>query len=426
MFDYIRSNSDRYVEALRELIRIPSVTSDVGACHAAADFLAQQARQAGLQPRLDTDVTPAPIVFVRVAPEKRLPALVGYAHYDVKPAGDEREWRHDPWSGAVEAGRRFGRGVVDNKSGCLAFVFSAEACLKTVGVPVDLRLVMEGEEEAGSAHLENWALTHAGDVEGAHGLFCLDGSVNEVSQLPRVDLFGRGILYVELSVQTADADVHSSRSMLPHNAAWRLSQALHTIKDVSTDRVIIPGWADELMEVTENDWDYFRERMAHFDWEAIRRQYGLRLEGYPGGRSGLDLIRAYCIEPSCTICGFWSGNIEPGVMMTIVPCRASAKLDFRCPPNLQPEVQLQKLRRHLDSAGFSDVEIRTLSARGHTWHTNHRAVVVRAIKQAGLDVFGQARVQPNGLPTQEGVFYELIQTFAARTWRRLIIAKAIW
>jgi acetylornithine deacetylase/succinyl-diaminopimelate desuccinylase-like protein len=410
---YIRANEARYVEALRDLVRIPSVTTDLAGCAACCARLFAIAREAGLAPRRDTGPVTAPVIFSRLAPTPQpapgrpggdeAPILVGYAHYDVKPEGNPAEWRFPPYGADIEGGRMYGRGVVDNKSGCLAFVFAAEACLRTTGMPVDLRIVLEGEEETGSAHLEDWALAHRADLEGAAGLFCLDGSVDASSDLPRVDLFGRGLLYVELSCETSTVDVHSGRSALAHNAAWRLIEALTTIKDTKSDRVIVPGWSDDLIALTDDDWDYIRQTSEAFDPDAVRRQYGQRLPGFPGGRTGDDVLRAFYTEPSCSITGFWAGHTDPGVIMTVLPNKATAKIDFRCPPNLSTATQARKLREHLDRQGYTDITMKVLTPAGHPWRTSHRAAVVRAIRQAGLDVFGRERLSASG-PTQEGVF----------------------
>jgi acetylornithine deacetylase/succinyl-diaminopimelate desuccinylase-like protein len=407
---YIRANEKRYIDALRDLVRIPSATTDLAGCERCCDALFAMTEQAGLAPRRDTGPMTAPVIFSRLPStvpgrtgNTSGPILIGYAHYDVKPEGNPAAWRFAPYGAEIHDGRMYGRGVVDNKSGCLALVFAAEACRKTTGMPLDLRIVLEGEEETGSAHLEDWALAHRADLEGGAGLFCLDGSVEASRDLPRVDLFGRGLLYVELICETSTVDVHSGRSALAHNAAWRLIDALTTIKDTKSDRVIVPGWSDDLIKLTDDDWEYIRQKSSEFDEESVRRQYGQRLPGFPGARTGDDVLRAYYTEPSCSITGFWSGHTDPGVIMTVVPNKATVKIDFRCPPNLSTKKQAQKLREHLDRAGYRDMTMNVLTPAGHPWHTSHRAAIVRAIRQAGLDVFGRERLSASG-PTQEGVF----------------------
>jgi len=404
--EHVRASRQRYVDVLRDFVRIPSVTTDVAQCRAAAQYLEHVAVTAGLRVRADPIPGAGPTLFARGPVPSNSPAVVGYAHYDVKPAGERTAWSYDPWAGEVHDGRLYGRGAVDNKSGCLAFVFAAEACLAAGGLPVDVRLVIEGEDELGSAHLGDWVLSHAAELRGAEGLFCLDGSTEASSGLPRVDLFGRGILYVELSVETAGENVHSSRAVLVHDAAWRLIEALRTIKDVASDRVVVPGWSDDLAAVTDGDREYFREKARDLDVDAVRAQHGLRRNTFPAGRTGEELVRAFYVEPTCTICGLWAGETTPGVLMTAVPRRASAKLDFRCPPRLDAARQAQKLREHLDSCGFVDVEMRVISARTPTWHTEPSAMIVRAIRQAGMEVFGPAWAAERRGPTAEGVFAE--------------------
>ena len=125
--DHIRASERRYVEALREFVRIPSVTMDVPACREAARFLGDIVSNAGFAVRADPIAGAGPMLFARVPDAPRSPSVIGYAHYDVKPAGDRAAWTRDPWGGEIDGGRLFGRGAADDKSGCLAFVFAAEA-----------------------------------------------------------------------------------------------------------------------------------------------------------------------------------------------------------------------------------------------------------------------------------------------------------
>jgi len=124
---HIRVSERRYVDALREFVRIPSVTTDVPACREAARFLGDIVSNAGFAVRADPIAGAGPMLFARVPDAPRSPSVIGYAHYDVKPAGDRAAWTRDPWGGEIDGGRLFGRGAADDKSGCLAFVFAAEA-----------------------------------------------------------------------------------------------------------------------------------------------------------------------------------------------------------------------------------------------------------------------------------------------------------
>lgn len=163
----------------------------------------------------------------------------------------------------------------------------------------------------------------------------------------------RGICYVELSVETASIDVHSGigGSIFP-NAAWRLTWALSTLKGPD-ERIRIPGHYDNVLPPSQRD-KALMEALPEVA-EEYKSRYGVEkfLHDIDGG---LPLRLAEVFEPTCTICGITSGYQGPG-SKTVLPARASAKVDFRLVPNQTPEQVLKNLRLHLDAEGFSDVQI---------------------------------------------------------------------
>jgi acetylornithine deacetylase/succinyl-diaminopimelate desuccinylase-like protein len=172
-------------------------------------------------------------------------------------------------------------------------------------------------------------------------------------EVPMQYLGLRGICYVELSVKTADIDVHSGTggSIFP-NPAWRLVWALNSIKGPD-GRIRLPGHYDNVVPPSARD----RELMEAMPEVAdeYKTRYGVEyfLHGLTGG---VELRIAEVFEPTCTICGLNSGYQGPG-SKTVLPARASAKIDFRLVPNQTPEQVLSSLRAHLDAEGFSDVEV---------------------------------------------------------------------
>jgi acetylornithine deacetylase/succinyl-diaminopimelate desuccinylase-like protein len=175
-------------------------------------------------------------------------------------------------------------------------------------------------------------------------------------EVPMQYLGLRGICYVELSVETAATDTHSGMggSIFP-NAAWRLVWALNSLKGPD-ERIRIPGFYDPVKPPSERD----RQYMAALPEvaEDYKKRYGVKsfLKGLTGG---VELHIAEVFEPTCTICGLTSGYQGPG-SKTVLPARASAKVDFRLVPDQNPEQVLQQLRAHLDAEGFSDVQITDL------------------------------------------------------------------
>jgi acetylornithine deacetylase/succinyl-diaminopimelate desuccinylase-like protein len=163
----------------------------------------------------------------------------------------------------------------------------------------------------------------------------------------------RGICYVELSAKTAARDAHSglAGTVFP-NAAWRLVWALNTLKD-QDERILIPGFYDDILPVSEVDLDYL-SRLPDAS-EHMKEMYGL--DGFLKGLgAGVEFERTAVFEPSCTICGLDSGYQGPG-SKTVLPAEARAKVDFRLVPDQNPQDILKKLRAHLDEQGFQDIDI---------------------------------------------------------------------
>ena len=402
LFTYIEDNRDRYVEALRRLVRQPSVTTDVGDCIACANLLSELMAEAGCPPQAIPPLPGVPpVLYYETGPtEMNRRTMIGYAHYDVKPADPLDEWTHDPWGGEIAEGYMYGRGVADNKSGCLAFLYAVEAFRTVRGeTPCNVRLLIEGEEETGSPHLETWALNNRKLIEGSDGLHCLDGHLEVSTGKPNHVLNGRAMLYLELWVKGPAFDVHSSRSHLVENPAWRLVDALRSIKDPKTDRMLVDGWYDDMVPPTDEDRTYIEFMAEGFDGAEVKRHYGTTGRPFPGDRQGLELVRAVHLEPTCSICGIHSGFTEPGKLMTIVPRVAWAKLDIRCRPFLQPRKLVELLRSHLDRNGFEDIEMVVLNVDKHgPWKTPFQAAMSQACARASNIVFGHDpdRVGPSG------------------------------
>jgi len=408
VFDYIDANRERYVETLRRLVNQPSVTTDVEDCIRCADVLAEIMAEHGCPPQvIPAKPGVAPVLFYETgAAANDAPSMIGYAHYDVKMADPLDEWTVDPWGGEIKDGHMYGRGVSDNKSGCLAFLFAVEAMRAVRGAtPCNVRLLIEGEEETGSAHLETWALNNRHLIEDSDGLHCLDGHVEVSTGRPNHVLNGRAMLYLELWVRGPEFDVHSSRSHLVENPAWRLVDALRSIKDPKTDRMLVDGWYDDMAPYTEQDEAYVRFMAEGLDEDAVQEHYGTTGRPFPGDRRGLDLVRAVHLEPTCSICGIHSGFTDPGRLMTIVPRVAWAKLDIRCRPFLQPLRLVELLRRHLDEHGFEDIELKVLNADTHgPWKTPFESAMSQACIRASDLVFGNppTGIGPSG---PENVIY---------------------
>lgn len=397
-YAHIDRNRQRFVQRFQELLRQRSITRDVEDCVKCADLLRKIMIEAGIDAKLSPVRDGQPVVYGEVRSKKSSRTLLCYDHYDVKPTDPNDEWLSDPFGAEIRNNRVYARGATDNKSGCLAFVFGTEALLKdTKDVPVNLKFVFEGEEEVGSTHLEEWALANK-ELLRADGLVSLDGGINSNTGKPYVETYGKGVLYVELRAKGPNEDVHSGREATVINPIWRLVWALNTIKGPD-DEILVTGWYDDLRKPTDADIAVVKDELAHFDAEATKKRLGTA--AFAGNRDSLNMLIHRHYYGTAAICGIMGGYTKAG-LHTIIPKNAFVKMDFRCPPNLDPDIQFKKLRRHLDEKGFSDIDLIKISARGNAWLTEGTAPVVQAVKRAIEKVYPNAQLSSKG--TAEGVF----------------------
>ena len=275
--DYIRAHQDEAVADLQTLLRQPSISAHKVGLEPCARLLRDLMVKDGITNTqiLPTDGGPE-VVVATITNPKATKTLLCYGHYDVQPPEPVDKWRSDPFGAEIEDGVIYARGATDNKSGCMAFVKAAKAYLETRGAPpVNLTFLFEGEEEIGSPHLEDFVFKHK-DLLQCDASIGLDGGVNRTSLKPEVHLGIKAILYVELRLKGLKTDIWSGRAQTVKSPVWRLLQALMTIFDQDTGRVLIDGWYDEWLEPDEDDLHFLREEAKAFDREEYRRQLGTK------------------------------------------------------------------------------------------------------------------------------------------------------
>ncbi|MGH2467698.1 MAG: M20/M25/M40 family metallo-hydrolase [Candidatus Limnocylindrales bacterium] len=344
----VEERATRWTEELIEFCRIPSETDQAGPLRLAAEWTAERLRRAGAEVRVLERPDAPPLVIGELGGGPR--TLLSQDHYDVQPATPLDLWTSPPFAPKVRAGRLYARGACDDKGEFLFRLQAVEALQDALGeLPCRVRFIVEGEEESGSKHLAAYLADHPGLVEG-HGALIEGGGVDEKGR-PILVCGVSGLAYVQLSVRTLGYDAHSGGARLLPNAAWRLVQALATLRGPN-DTITIDGLFDHLRRPTEAQLAHLRT--LPFEEEEIKRIYSCT--AFVSSRTGFEAQVADTFEPTCNIAGIVSGFTGPGEK-TITPCEATAKLDLRLVPDLTPELALRCLREHLDRRGFADVEI---------------------------------------------------------------------
>lgn len=350
---YLEKNLEASIAELSRLVAQPSISAQGIGLKECAAMVAEMLRARGFTAEI-MDTEGAPVVYAE-RKGKSAKTLLFYNHYDVQPPEPLELWETPPFEPNLRNGKLYGRGVSDDKSHITSRLHAIDALLALDGeLPCNIKFIIEGEEETSSVHLHDFIRENKEKLKADACIWEFGGVDHR--EVPMQYLGLRGICYVELSVETADTDVHSGLggSILP-NAAWRLVWALSTLKGPD-EHIRIPGFYDNIVPPTARD----RELMDALPEVAdeYKKRFGVKnfIKGLTGGT---DLKMEEVFVPTCTICGLTSGYQGPG-SKTVQPAFASAKVDFRLVPGQFPEDILLKLRKHLDAEGFSDVQVKYL------------------------------------------------------------------
>jgi acetylornithine deacetylase/succinyl-diaminopimelate desuccinylase-like protein len=306
--------------------------------------------------------------------------LLFYNHYDVQPPEPLELWESPPFEPQIRDGKMYGRGVSDDKGHLVARLFALDALLAEGELPCNVKFIVEGEEEAASVNLAKFIHEHTNLLKADACIWEFGGVDHTDTPMQYLGL--RGIQYVELTVDLLSTDVHSGTggSIFP-NAAWRLVWALNSLKGAD-EKILIPGFYDNIQPPSQRDRELFAALPDVAD--EYKSRYGVPyfLKGIKGGE---ELKIEEVFSPTCTICGLTSGYQGPG-SKTVLPARASAKVDFRLIPDQEPKDILQKLRAHLDSKGFTDVKITDLGGDAPA-RTDPDDPFIKLVVDAAKDVY---------------------------------------
>ncbi len=342
-FSSVRATIDaQRDETLADLLRLiaqPSISAqNIGVKECAAlemDLL----RKAGLEPRL-LETSGHPMVYAEWLDAPGKPTILFYGHYDVQPPDPLDLWLSPPFEPEIRDGRIYGRGVADNKAQHFSHIAAIRAWLTaTGGLPVNVKILLEGEEEIGSPHLDETVAQYK-ELLTADLVYTSDGPVTD-TRYPEISFGVRGLLYIELRAIGPNRDLHSGHwGGVAPNPIWTLVRALNTMLD-DENRILIDGFYDNVREPTPGA----RSAMDALPFdigEAIGR-LGLSEMTPPTDLPYADRIMA---QPTLNIAGFTGGYGGPG-SKTIIPSTATVKIDMRLVPDQHPDEIWEKVSAHI-------------------------------------------------------------------------------
>jgi len=377
---YVEANRSRWLDELFQLLRQPSISTRDEGIRECASLLARFMAEARIKTQI-METARHPVVYGEILRDGS-PTLLIYGHYDCQPPEPLEEWTSPPFEPVIRKGKIYGRGSSDNKAQLFTYVKAVETLLRTSGdLPMSIKFLFEGEEEIGSPSLNPFVASHK-ELLNSDLVVYSDSHIHE-SGRPLIILGLKGMLYVELRVRTSARDQHSMRATSIPNPAWRLVWALSTIKGPD-NRVLIPGFYDAVLDPTPLE----KEAVSRipYDEETLLRHFGIR-EFLPG-RKTRDYYPNLVFEPTCNIAGIIGGYVGPG-SKTVLPSIASVKMDLRLVPKQDPNDIYAKLRAHLDTQGFKDIEITTTHGTIEPSRTpiDHPAVAI--VQESVRKVYGQ-------------------------------------
>ena len=391
---YIDAHLDDAIAELRDYVALPSVSAQRQSIPETAAFVKSLLESVGATAEVLDKEPPGHPVVVGELPGESSTTLLLYNHYDVQPPEPLDLWTAPPFEMRRDGDQLFARGVSDNKGHLISRLTAVRALQDANGgkLPVTIKFLIEGDEETGSAKLQEFVEKHRERLAADVALH--EGGGTNASGRPLVILGVKGILAIELRVRTAKRDAHSSLGATVPNAAWRLVWALACLKD-GNERVRIPGFYDDARPPTDQEEAFLRELPA--EEESLKENLDIR--DFVCGVRGYDYQRRLVFEPTCTINGLSAGYAGPG-MKTVLPAEAVAKVDFRLVPDQDPADIIDKLRRHLANEGFDDVEVAghegEFPARSDAGHP-----FVELVRTTAREVYGKEPVTyPNAASTQ--------------------------
>jgi acetylornithine deacetylase/succinyl-diaminopimelate desuccinylase-like protein len=386
---FFTENESRIRGELFELLRIPSVSARSEHNEdtvRTAEWVARSMRDAGLQATVHRTAGHPIVVGEWRGAGSAAPTVLAYGHYDVQPAEPLELWQSPPFEPTIRDGRIYARGSVDDKGQLFLHVKALEALLRTRGaLPVNVVLLVEGEEEVGSEHLSSFIEANA-QLLRADAVVISDSAMFAPG-LPSILSSLRGMAYFQIDVQGPSVDLHSgSYGGAVVNPAMALARILATMHDGS-GHVAVDGFYDKVVDWGSAARDEIRA--LPFDEEHFRVETGAPSLG---GEAGFSTLERLWMRPTCEINGLLSGYTGEGAK-TVLPSKAMAKVSCRLVPDQDPAEIERLLRAHVERYAPKGVTVTVTHLHGgRPWRANLEGPLFDAARRALAAAFGREPV----------------------------------
>jgi acetylornithine deacetylase/succinyl-diaminopimelate desuccinylase-like protein len=389
---FISANRERFLAELLDFLRIPSISADpayAGSVRNAAEWLASNLKEAGLD-QVRLEVTDGfPIVYGEKMVDPAAPTILVYGHYDVQPADPLDLWESPPFEPVIKNEVIYARGACDDKGQVFMHVKAFEAMLASGELTCNVKFMIEGEEEVGSDHLGIFVEANK-ELLKADVILISDTAII-ANDIPSIDVGLRGLSYMEVSVQGPNRDLHSGvyggAVANPINILCQMIASMHD----EFNHITIPGFYDGVIELSASD----RAAMAQtpFDLDAYQKDLGIQSVH---GEKGYSTIERASIRPTLDVNGIWGGYTGEGAK-TVLPSMAYAKISMRLVPNQSSETITQLFTDHFKAIAPQGVTVTVKPHHGgEAYIMPTDSIAYQAASEALAETFGKEPVPTRG------------------------------
>ena len=363
--NYLEANKDRFLNELLELLRIPSVSADskyAADVKRTAEFVAEKLKAAGADQVEVCATAGHPIVYGEKMIDPSLPTILVYGHYDVQPADPVELWHSPPFEPVIKQteehpeGAIYARGACDDKGQMYMHVKAFESMMQTNTLACNVKFMIEGEEEVGSANLGTFIKANKAKLK-ADVVLVSDTSII-ANDTPSIDVGLRGLAYMEVEVVGPNRDLHSGvYGGAVANPATILCQMIASLHD-ENNHITIPGFYDDVLIVSDAD----RAEMAKapFNLEAYKKDLAI---DDVWGEAGYSTVERTSIRPTLEVNGIWGGYIGEG-SKTVLPSKANAKISMRLVPGQNSHKISELFQKHFESIAPASVKVKVTPHHG--------------------------------------------------------------
>jgi acetylornithine deacetylase/succinyl-diaminopimelate desuccinylase-like protein len=403
VIDFINVNRERYLDELKALLAIPSISAlpehagDVRRC---AEWCVDEMRRVGLQNARLIETPGNPVAYGDWLHAPGAPTILFYGHYDVQPVDPLNLWESPPFEATIRDGEIYARGAADDKGQVFMHLKAVEAHLKQNGkLPVNIKFMLEGEEEVGSEHLDDFVRSHKSDL--AADVVVISDSPMFARGVPSICYGLRGLVYFQIDLRGSSTDLHSgSFGGAVANPAFVLAQMIAQMKDRS-GRVKIPKFYDDVKPLQEEERKAWA--LLPFNEKSYRKDFGIPKVF---GETGFSTLERTWARPTLEINGLLSGFTGEGAK-TVLPAVAMAKISMRLVPDQDPNKIANLFEDFVKKIAPKTVELKiTRMQGGKPWMTSFDNAYVQAAGRAIERGFGRSPIF-----TREGGSIPVVSTF---------------